>query len=330
VQARSPIVPILVGSSNPVAFLGAQDGAIYAVDAAVGGAAAPPWPSPAVLGPVVQAAPAGIFTAFGGAFNYVLGGTRDATGNNAFVALDPADGSEKARYQPVTDPGRMGIVSGTASVDYATSRVYFASRQRSVGSARSLWCLQLGSSPVFTLAWFRDDLGDIDSSPVLRGGRVYVGSSASGGTVYSIDAAAGNVDALNRRFTHGDGQVKGFVFPDRISPTGDLVFATTNRLWVVQDDGSTLTPKYAGGIPLGAGVAPSPVLYLAASGRAYAGGSDGRLYEVDVTGPVPVVKSVVLGDGAAVVGAPSYDLASGLVHVGTAAGIFYAVAVPLP
>jgi hypothetical protein len=224
----------------------------------------------------------------------------------------------------------MGIVSGTASVDYATSRVYFASRQRSAGSARSLWCLQLGASPVFSLAWSRDDLGDIDSSPVLRGGRVYVGSSASGGTVYSIDAAAGNLDALNRRFTHGDGQVKGFIFPDRSSPTGDLVFATTSRVWVVQDDGSTLTPKYAGGILLGAGVAPSPVLYVAASGRAYAGGSDGRLYEVDVTGPVPVVKSVVLGDGAAVVGAPSYDLTHGLVHVGTAAGIFYAVAVPLP
>jgi hypothetical protein len=323
-------VPILVGASNPVAFLGAQDGAIYAVDAAVGGAAAPPWASPAILGPVVQAAPAGIFTAFGGAFDYVLGGTRDASGDNAFVALNPTDGSVKERFQPAADPGRMGIVSGTASVDYATSRVYFASRQRSAGSARSLWCLQLGASPVFSLAWSRDDLGDIDSSPVLRGGRVYVGSSASGGTVYSIDAAAGNLDALNRRFTHGDGQVKGFIFPDRSSPTGDLVFATTSRVWVVQDDGSTLTPKYAGGILLGAGVAPSPVLYVAASGRAYAGGSDGRLYEVDVTGPVPVVKSVVLGDGAAVVGAPSYDLTHGLVHVGTAAGIFYAVAVPLP
>ena len=43
VQNRSPIVPITVGSSNPVAFLGAQDGNLYAVDATTGAAAAAPW-----------------------------------------------------------------------------------------------------------------------------------------------------------------------------------------------------------------------------------------------------------------------------------------------
>ena len=49
-----------------------------------------------------------------------------------------------------------------------------------------------------------------------------------------------------------------------------------------------------------------------------------------VSGAAPVVKSVLLGDGTALVGAPSYDLENGLVHVGTAAGIFYSVQVPLP
>jgi hypothetical protein len=46
----------------------------------------------------------------------------------------------------------------------------------------------------------------------------------------------------------------------------------------------------------------------------------------------PTVKSVVLGDGTSVVGAPSLDrgLLPNLVHVGTEAGVFYAVAAPLP
>ena len=332
VQGRSPVVPIPVGSSNPVVFLGAQDGRIYAVDASVGGnAATPPWASPALLGAVVQAAPAGIFTAFTGAYDYLLAGTRDAGADNAFVALDPVDGSEEGRYQPTADPDRMGIVSGAASVDYATKRVYFTSRQHSANSNKTLWCLQLDESPnpVLSLLWARDDLGDIDASSVLRGGRVYVGSATDGGTAYSIDAAAGNVDSLSRRFNHADGQVKGFIFPDRTSPGGEIYFSTDNRVWVVQDDGSSLTPKYAGGISLGGGVTPSPVLYVPGSGRLYVGGSDGQLYEIDVSGASPVVKSEPLGDGTAVVGAPSYDRDNDLIHVGTAAGIFYAVAVPL-
>jgi hypothetical protein len=57
-----------------------------------------------------------------------------------------------------------------------------------------------------------------------------VGSSTGSGTgtVYSIDAATGN-PALDRTFVHNDGQVKGFVFPDRGSD--DAYFATDNLVW---------------------------------------------------------------------------------------------------
>jgi hypothetical protein len=77
-------------------------------------------------------------------------------------------------------------------------------------------------------------------------------------------------------------------------------------------------------------VTPSAVLYVPGSNRLYVGGSDGRLYEIDVSGASPVVKPEPLGDATALVGAPSYDRDNSLIHVGTAAGIFYAVAVPLP
>ena len=210
-------------------------------------------------------------------------------------------------------------------MDYSTSRIYFASY--AFGDPNTLWCLQLAAPPnVFSVAWVRN-LGNIDSSPVLRDGRVYIGSPNGGGTLYSIDAA--NV-APDRSFVHGDGQVKGFVFPDRTAPAQDLLFATDNLVWVVQDDGSTLSPKYAGGISLGGGVTPSPVLYVPGSGLVFVGGSDGKLYQIDVSGTTPVLKSVQLGGGSALVGAPSFDRGFGLVHVGTAAGVFYAVQIPLP
>jgi hypothetical protein len=334
VQGRSPVVPIAVNGATPVVFLGAQDGNVYALDGAKGGAAAPtPWLAPTSIAGMVQAAPAGIFTAFGAAYNYLLLGSRDDGADNAFVALDPFTGSEAGRYAPVSDPDRIGIVSGAASVEYLTPpRVYFASRRRSAASTRTLWRLNIGTSPALAFAWARDDLDDIDSSPVVRGGRVYVGSAAAGGTLFSLDTAAG---ADDRTFVHADGQVKSFVFPDRVSPTGDLAFSTDTKVWVVSDDAGTLTPRWPAGISLGGTVTPSAALLVRGlssptSQHVFVGASDGRLYQIEVSGGTPVIRSVVLGDGSSTVGAPSFDRDNNLVHVGTAAGIFYAVLVPLP
>jgi len=77
-----------------------------------------------------------------------------------------------------------------ASVDYATSRVYFASR-RSGGVNPSLWCLDLGpSSDALRLGWSRDLGTDVDGSPVLRGGRVYVVDNIP--SAWSIPASTGS------------------------------------------------------------------------------------------------------------------------------------------
>jgi hypothetical protein len=123
----------------------------------------------------------------------------------------------------------------------------------------------------------------------------------------ALDSANG---ADDRTFVHGDGQVKGFVFPDRDSPTGDLVFATDTRVWVVSDDAGALTPRWAGGITLSGAAAPSAALLLRGlssptSQHVFVGASDGRLYQIEVSGGTPVVRFVVLGDGSSAVGAPS-------------------------
>jgi uncharacterized repeat protein (TIGR01451 family) len=328
VQSRSPVVPISVGSANPVVFLGAQDGQVYAVDATQGGRVAFLW-GPTPVAPMVQAAPAGIFSAFDGTltFDYLLVGTRDSSGPNAFVALDPATGSVVGSFDNGGGVNGIGIINAMAAVDYPSRRVYFTSH--SGGSTTTLWCLQLGPSPtVFSgCGWPTPrTLGDIDSSPVLRGGRVYVGSGANGGTVYSIDAATGD-PALDRTFVHGDGQVKGFVFPDRAS--NDIYFATDDYVWAVTDLAGGMSNKFAGGVSLGVGVRPSPVLFLPGSHYVYVGGSDGKLHEIDVAAG-PAQTAIRIGNGQATVGAPSLDRGYSLVHVGTEAGSFYAVETPLP
>ncbi len=329
VQLRSPVVPISVGGANPVVFVGSQDGNVYAIDATQGGVAPYLWVAP--LPPMLQAAPAGIFSAFFGSLDYVLVGTRDSalSAPNVFVALDPDTGVEIDRYNNGgPGAGAIGIVNGMAAVDYGPpARVYFTSYERTgVGSTTTLWCFELQATPpVFTLLWERA-LGNIDGSPVLRGGRVYVGSPAGGGTVYSIDAATGNF-LLDRSFVHGNGQVKGFVFPDRAS--NDIYFATDDFVWGVTDT-LTMPNKFAGPISLGGGAKPSAALFVPGNHYVYVGGSDGKLHEIDVLPAVPVLKQVTLGNGLAVVGAPSLDRVYGLIHVGSEAGIFYAVQIPLP
>ena len=214
-----------------------------------------------------------------------------------------------------------------AAVDYGPPlppRVYFTSYERTgIGSTITLHCLELQSiAPVFAPLWGRA-LGNIDGSPVLRNGRVYVGSPLAGGTVYSIDALTGGDDRI---FNHGNGQVKGFVFPDRAS--NDIYFATDDFVWGVTDGGGPLmTNKFAGPISLGATVKPSPVLFVPGNHFVYVGGNDGKLYELDVLG-APGIKSVTLGNGLAAVGAPSLDNVYNLIHVGSEAGVFYAVQIP--
>ena len=71
------------------------------------------------------------------------------------------------------------------------------------------------------------------------------------------------------------------------------------------------------------------MLFVPGSHYVYVGGTDGKLYELDVLG-APGIKSVTLGNGLAAVGAPSLDRVYNLIHVGSEAGIFYAVQIPLP
>ncbi len=70
-QSRSPIVPFAGGSR---AFYSTLDGWVHAIDAKTGAIL---WQTQ--IGSVAGAAPAGIFVAYGGAWDYILVGTRQAS-----------------------------------------------------------------------------------------------------------------------------------------------------------------------------------------------------------------------------------------------------------
>jgi outer membrane protein assembly factor BamB len=333
-HSRSPIVPfvgsVLVASGESALFVGDDSGDVRTFNARTG---QPAWTTPPNLGKPVTGAPGGMFEQYGGVRDVVLVGTRDGATANALYGLNLADGSNLTG-SPYTAGGTIGAISGSPAVDYATQRVYFASRSFSGGP--TLWCLQVAATPLFApcSGWTNPVLGDIDGSPVLRNGRVYVGDNA--GTVYSISAATGGDQ---RTYATGDGPVKGFVFPDRRND--DLMFATTNTVWSVSDNGSPSMPLNWQWTA--AGLSPSVVLYWPQTNFVYVGSKDGELYELefvpDVVAPPTVKPALVLGDGLGQIGAPSLDIGveppnvsagKKLLVVGSESGILYGVEVPFP
>ena len=332
-HSRSPIVPfvgsVLVASGETALFVGDDSGDVSTFNARTG---QPAWTTPPNLGKPVTGAPGGLFVQYGGVRDVVLVGTRDGAGANALHGLSLADGSDLPG-SPYTAGGTIGAISGAPAVDYATQRVYFASR--SLASGPTLWCVQVAASPLFApcSGWTDRDLGDIDGSPVLRNGRVYVGNTA--GTVYSVDAATGFDE---RSYATSDGDVKGFLFPDRRND--DVMFATTTKVWSLSDGPTSLSENWQWTV---AGLSPSVVLYWPQTNLVYVGSKDGKLYELefvpDVVAPPTVKPPLVLGDGLGQLGAPSLDIGveppnvsagKKLLVVGSESGTLYGVEVPLP
>lgn len=320
-QGRPTLVTLTIGPALRVAFVGSQDGRVYAIDADTGNEL---WRS-AVLGAAVQAAPSIVATAFGGVANLVLVGTREPTGASQLVALNLNTGTTAWVFDNGASgsPSQaMGIISAQALVDGAAGRVYFASRQRGGGSPNSVWALSFNASGA-TLAW-RRALGDIDGAVTSGGTRLYVGTNA--GKVYALDKATGaDVWSPQPYFDTGTGQaVKGFVFPALVtSGVYRLFFTAGNNVFGLTDSGgSAPVPLWN---PLGA-VFSGASTPLAVLPRVYIGSDDGKLYSLDGSSSFPAPVALALGDPgvAKVVGRPTYDGVAQLILVGTDQGIVYA------
>jgi outer membrane protein assembly factor BamB len=311
VQHRVPVIPLAGGSR---AFVSTQDGRVHAVDTANGNLL---WSTPLPEG-AAQGAPAGIFTAFGGAFDYILAGT-SAGGGDRLYALDPFTGAVIDAFPQAADgiEGEVGVINGMPTVDYANKRAYFASWQGDSGG--TVWCLDLGPpSDALSLKW-KYDGENVSGSPVLHNGRVYVADTVQ--TVWSHPAATGS-PAYSRGL--GDGEPKGFLFPDRRN--NRLYVTTSGKVWAVEDTGSALNPFWPTEPSL---VAPSVLLHHPGTDDIYVGirdfSGDAAIVRVDASDG-SVVGSVALEIALPrTIGASSLDKGFGMLYMGSEAGIIYAV-----
>jgi len=320
-QGRPPVLPLTLGPASRFVLFSSNEGVVYAVDGSSGELL---WRS-ADLG-LLQAMPAAMFTAFGGDHEVLLVGTREP-GGNAFYGLSPANGNISWDYDNIGIG--TGPISSSATVDYDNNRVYFASRVDGGGSDRTVWGLGFTSSNR-TFLWSRGlsdvpSVGEIDGSPTLRAGRVYVGTNDS--RVHAFDAVNG-ADLWTAPFVLDDGgagtdgQVKSFVWAPHDGT--QLYLSTTNTVWALLDDRTAAVEIWR------TTAIPKPSAPLRIGDFLYVGGDDGKLYEIDLTQGPTALKSIQLGDGSARVGAPSFDLPRFMIYAGTESGAVYGVRAPLP
>ena len=183
------------------------------------------------------------------------------------------------------------------------------------------------------------------TSPVLKNGKVFVGNNA--GQVYSLDTTSGGAMSPPLDPTPLpplDGNVKGFLFPDRRND--DLYFSTSSQVWSIQDTGTALAANWVW--TGGGSVEPGIVLHWPQTDYLYVGGKDGKLYQLDFSGGQPTdsctdyttvstCMSIQLGDGQDHLGAPTLDIGveppdvspgKKMLLVGSEAGVLFAVEVP--
>jgi outer membrane protein assembly factor BamB len=312
-------------------FVGTENGEVHAIDAKSGSiawsraAGFPPGSQQLMTGSTgTQAIPAGLFKTFGGLNDLLLVGTATAVGNTNFFALDPATGATLDFYPNGGDtpPGLIDNVFGMATVDYTTNRVFFGT----AGSAFTLWSLDLGPSgapdlKLTSVAWNPKPLGitgGTTGSPVLRNGQLYLGTdNGAASAIHSLRISDGTLYS----YTHGDGQVKGFVWPDRRDDR--LYFSTVNKVHGVRDTGAAIMPLWS---PITV-QSPSIPLQKPGTDYLYVGDGQGRLLQIDVVSG-SIITPLQLDTGTVQIGAPSLDGANDLLHVGSDKGVIYAVRVP--
>jgi hypothetical protein len=318
---RSPVVPLPYGARL---FVGTESGEVHAVDGKNGAIA---WSRSAAFNTQlpniggVQGTPAGLFKSFGGLNDVILVGTNLGTSDNTYYALDPVTGLNLS----TNSHGLMGGVPGMGVVDYTGNRVFFLT----TATSGTLWGFDLGTAgspnlnPSVLASGNPVAVGSANGAAVLRDGRLYFGTADH--NVRALRLSDGASDA----YDHGNGEAKGFVFPDRRN--GDLYFSTDSYVWAVRDDLEPASPNLTLHWSVDDIPTPSIVLHRPGTDFLYVGGGDGRLYEIDVAAADPqgTKKSLVL-EANSQIGAPSLDGPNNLVLVGSATGVVYAVRVPLP
>jgi outer membrane protein assembly factor BamB len=178
----------------------------------------------------------------------------------------------------------MDFISGSAFLDPEEDRLYVGS-ERSDPTQPSLWAIDVLTG---TAAW-STSVGGLQTTPVMRGEKLYIGTTT--GDVRAINKEDGtimwNVSTGIPIFTT--------LFVEFRPPYADLigVVDAVGQVRLIRDDTTAGTELWQTSVTAPSLDARSRVALDPTNGKAYVGGDDGRIYQLNiVTGAVETHRTV--------------------------------------
>jgi len=264
-------------------------------------------------------------TAYPGTYDIIFVATMNntATGgftNNKVFALRSDTGATLWTFSPATLTSGlcpagcpMDQILNQPWVDYVRDRLYVASRDGSAGTQNSLWFLDIVNSGALVA---RYSGGDFTTGPSQSsdGNALWIGDEA--GVLHIVDLAT--LTKTTNPVASGTA-FKGFIWED-FTVDGRLYFVTTDgNVWGLATP--TTNPATWKRKPVAAGTVSQ---MLPSDTSLWVGGSDGNLYQLNLTTGTQEGSSFAVGGGGNALGPISTETGSEL-YVTTSAGRLYKI-----
>ncbi|MFT3841405.1 MAG: PQQ-binding-like beta-propeller repeat protein [Myxococcaceae bacterium] len=315
VQNRPTLVP-LTGVANKVLITGDQAGHGYAIDDGTGQVL---WTANggAALGNAVQGQPVAQLYAYANAAFQTANPNRDliffatrntSATNNKVYAVSGQTGAVVWTYAP----NNLDIVSGGMMVDYTNNHLFVAARSNG-GAQTSLRVLNsLTGAQLAAL-----NVGDVDFGVNLdfSSNQAYLVNNA--GTAYGI-----SLTSLAVVWSSTVGATSSWIYPTGNGFIASLKSGVVRRYGV---SGTTVTQLWSATVPGPSGVTLDYTLQ-----KAFVGGSDGKLRQLDLAAGTIDKTLTVTTVAPTDLGMPTLDTTASRLHVGTMDGRICAFPDPLP
>jgi PQQ-like domain len=365
IAGRPPILDSTISSiGKQVAYVAARDNYVYAIDTTTGAILWLIDPNGSTTNLFQGGAAVLLKSVSGAAYtlpnDLVVVGTRNGgTANaNSVIGLDGNAGTVQWTYTGA--PGAttaLDIISSTPTIDYVNNSIWVTSHANGGAGQPNLWRINPLNGAVIFSGNFNGI--DIDSSPTLTPNAdvLFVGTngvtappaSVIDGELFAINPKASSVAPVVSPAVQGavvafyddgnDGSVVGFPFVTNAVPPYTVIYTTNTKVHAVSFNPTTnaftklwTTTIFAAPFPTcNAGVCSLSAPVVATSlNMLYAGGSDGFLYELNLSTGAVVKKAVVDTNYPAVVGDPGLDVPNQRVYVSTTTNDqrSYGIAIP--